>query len=164
MTALATEAIPESDEHFDSSIEKASVVATIDQFGRETLLECRTNLCKLWSWTHDTRLRRFHPHLGDYAGDLLKLLIIEEWWKSFFLSAIWTMIVKTLDDYKEWIASWKTSGCKGLETSSPERDGLKVRVQEIIDAGFTDLKPGLAKVFSRRARTAPACYSRSFSL
>ena len=44
--------------------------------------------------------------------------------------------MKALDNCEERAASWKASGCKGPEPSSPERDRLKVRVQENIDAGF----------------------------
>ena len=47
--------------------------------------------------------------------------------------------MKALDDCEERVASWTASGCEGPELSCPEKDGLKVRVQELIDAGFSDL-------------------------
>lgn len=150
VTTLATEAIPESDAHFDSSVDKANIVRTIDRFVRETTSEYGTALRELSSRTQDTRLFRFHAHLGDYAGNLCKLLKDEKQSSSNGLSGIWTEIVKALDDCEERVASWNASGCKGPEPSCPERDKLKVRVQEIIDAGFSDLDFDLA-LFAIRA-------------
>ncbi|KAM0798225.1 hypothetical protein BDR22DRAFT_823574 [Usnea florida] len=75
VTTLAAEAIPESDEHLSSSIEKANVVRTIDRFVRETTSEYGTALRELSSRTHDARLFRFHAHLGDYAGALFLFAI-----------------------------------------------------------------------------------------
>ena len=67
VTTLASEAIPESDAHLGSSIEKANVVRTIDRYVRETTSEYGTALSELSSRTDDARLFRFHAHLGDYA-------------------------------------------------------------------------------------------------
>ena len=144
VTTLATEAIPESDAYLDSSTEKANIVRTIDRFVRETTSEYPTALRELSSRTHDTRLFRFHAHLGDYAGDLCKLLKDDKQSSSTILTGTWTQIVKKLDDCEERVASWNASGCKGPEPSCPERHRLEVRVQEIIDAGFTDLDLDLA--------------------
>lgn len=144
VTTLATEAVPESDAHLGSSIEKANVVRTIDRFVRETTSEYGTALRELSSRTHDTRLFRFHAHLGEYPGVLCKLLKEHKQSGSTILSRPWTEIVKALDRCEERVASWNASGCKGLEPSCPERDMLEVRVQEIIDAGFTDLDLDLA--------------------
>ena len=74
VTTLATEAIPESDEHLASLTDKANIVRTIDRYVRETTSEYGTALRELSSRTHDTRLFRFHAHLGDYAGVLCGLL------------------------------------------------------------------------------------------
>ena len=151
VTTLATEAIPESDAHLDSSIAKANVVRTIDRFVRETTSEYGTALRELSSRIHDTRLFRFHAHLGDYAGALCGQLKDGKQPFSSGLSGTWTKIVKALDDYEERAISWRASGCEGPEPSCPERDRLKVRVQEIIDAGNgTDLDLDLA-LFAIRA-------------
>ena len=144
VTTLATEAIPESEGHLDSSIEKANVVRTIDRFVRETTSEYGTALRELSSRTHDTRLFRFHAHLGDYAGELCGLLKDDKHSSSTILSGTWTNIVKALDDYDKRVASWNASGCKSPEPSCPEKGRLEVRVQKIIDAGFTDLDMDLA--------------------
>ena len=94
VTTLAAEAIPESDEHLSSSIEKANVVRTIDRFVRETTSEYGTALRELSSRTHDARLFRFHAHLGDYAGALCKLLKESEQFPSSPpLSGPWIKIV-----------------------------------------------------------------------
>ena len=150
MTRLATEAIPESNEHLDSSIDKANTVRTIDRFVRETTLEYGNALRELSSRTHDTRLFRFHAHLGDYAADLCNRLKNDKQSSSKVLSRPWTKIVKALDGCEERAASWNASGCKGPEPSCPERDMLKVRVQELIDVGFSDLDLDLA-LFAIRA-------------
>ena len=150
VSTLATEAIPESDAHLDSSVDKANVVRTIDRFVRETTSEYGTALRELSSRTHDARLFRFHAHLGDYAGNLCSLLKDDKQSSTTLLSGRWTNIAKALDDCEERTASWNASGCKGPEPSCPERDKLKVRVQEIIDAGFSDLDLDLA-LFAIRA-------------
>ena len=62
VTTLAAEAVPESDAHLDSSIEKANMVRTIDRFVRETTSDSNTALRELSSRTQDTRLFRFHAH------------------------------------------------------------------------------------------------------
>ena len=145
VTTLATEAIPESEAHLDSSIEKANTVRTLDRYVRETTSEYGTALRELSSRTHDTLLFRFHAHLGDYAGDLCKLLKDDKHSSSTVLSGTWTKIVKALDDCDKRVASWNASGCKGPEPSCPEKDRLKVRVQKlIINEGFTDLDMDLA--------------------
>lgn len=144
VTTLAAEAIPESEAHLDSSIEKANAVRTIDRYVRETTSEYGTALRELSSRTHDTRLFRFHAHLGDYAGELCGLLKDDKHSSSTILSGTWTKIVKALDDCDIRVASWNASGCKGPEPSCPEKDRLEVRVQKIIKAGFTDLDMDLA--------------------
>lgn len=144
VTTLASEAIPESDAHLGSSIEKANVVRTIDRYVRETTSEYGTALSELSSRTDDARLFRFHAHLGDYAGALCELLKKDTQSSSADLSGPWTKIVEAIDDCEDRVASWNASGCKGPEPSCPEMDTLEVRVQEIIDMGFTDLDCDLA--------------------
>ena len=144
VTTLAAEAVPESDAYLDSSIEKANIVRTIDRFVRETTSDYSTALRELSSRTHDTRLFRFHAHLGDYAGGLCDTLKESGSSTSSILSGPWTLIVKTIDDYQDSVASWKARGCKDSEPSCPVMDALEVRVQEIIDSGLTDLDIDLA--------------------
>lgn len=105
VTTLATEAILESDAHLDSSVGKANVVRTIDRFVRGATSEYGTALHELSSRTHDTRLFRFHAHLGDYAGVLCKLLKDDKQSSSTVLSGTWTKIVKAVDDCEERAAS-----------------------------------------------------------
>ena len=145
VTALAAEAIPESDAHLGSSIEKANVVRTIDRFVRETTSEYGTALRELSSRTYDTRLFRFHAHLGDYAGALCTILKdSKQFSPSPILSRPWTEIVKAIDDGQDRVTSWNASGCKGPELSCPEMDLLEVRVQQLIKAGHAILDRDLA--------------------
>ena len=145
VTTLAAEAIPESDEHLGSSIEKASVVRTIDRFVRETTSEYGTALRELSSRTHDTRLFRFHAHLADYAGALCKLLKdSKQFSSSHTLSRPWIEIVEAIDKCQDLVTSWNASGCKGPEPSCPEMDLLEVRVQQLIKEGYTILDRDLA--------------------
>ena len=145
VTTLAAEAIPESDEHLSSSIEKANVVRTIDRFVRETTSEYGTALRELSSRTHDTRLFRFHAHLGDYAMALCDSLKDKELFPpSPILSRPWTEIVEAIDNCQDLVTSWNASGCKGPEPSCPEMDLLEVRVQQLIKEGHTILDRDLA--------------------
>ena len=145
VNTLAAEAIPESDEHLSSSIEKANVVRTIDRFVRETTSEYGTALRELSSRTHDTRLFRFHAHLGDYAGTLCDSLKDKELFPpSPILSRPWTEIVEAIDNCQDLVTSWNASGCKGPEPSCPEMDLLEVRVQQLINEGHTILDRDLA--------------------
>ena len=145
VTTLAAEAIPESDEHLGSSIEKANIVRTIDRFVRETTSEYGTALRELSSRTHDAGLFRFHAHLGDYAGAFCSLLKdSKHFHPSTTLSRPWTEIVEAIDKCQDLVTSWNANGCKGPEPSCPEMDLLEVRVQHLIKEGHTILDRDLA--------------------
>lgn len=144
VTKLALEAVPESDAHLDGSIEKANTVRTIDRFVRETTSDYNTALRELSSRTQDTRLFRFHAHLGDYAGHVCNLLKGDKQSCPRLLLGTWTKIVKALDAHPDRVTSWTARGCPGPEPLCPEMDAIVFRVKEIVDAGTTDLDIDLA--------------------
>ena len=144
VTTLAAEAVSESDGHLDGSTEKANMVRTIDRFVRETTSDYNTALRELSSRTQDTRLFRFHAHLGDYAGYVCKLLKDEKQSSTKILSGKWTKIVKALDAHQDRVTSWTDRGCTGPEPTCPEMDAIEVRVKQIVDEGTTDLDTDLA--------------------
>ena len=153
VTTLAAKAVPESDAHLDSSIEKANMVRTIDRFVRETTSDSNTALSELSSRTRDTRLFRFHAHLGDYAGNVCNLLKENEQFSNF-LSREWTKTAKALDAHQDRVTSWTARGRRSPEPTCPEMDAIEVAVQQIIDAGTTELDTDTAllaiRTYARR--------------
>lgn len=144
VSGLADQAKLESDVYLESSIIKADVVRTIDRFVRDTTSDYNTALRELSSRTQDTRLFRFHAHLGDYAGHVCNLLKGDKQSSPRLLSGTWTKIVKALDAHQDRVTSWTARGCPGPEPSCPEMDAIVPRVKEIVDAGTTDLDTDLA--------------------
>ena len=131
--------------HPGHSIVKANMVRTIDRYVRETTSDYNTALRDLSSRTQDTRLFRFHAHLGDYAMHVCNLL--KEQGKRSpppMLSGPWTKIVEALDAHQDRVTSWTARGCPGPEPSCLEMDAIELRVKQVVDAGITDLDTGLA--------------------
>ena len=115
---LAIEVVSESDEHLESSVEKANCILTVDRYIREIGNALRESSNR----AHDLRLYRFHAHPGDYAGALCKSL--KELWEnkrksSKSLSQPWTTILKTLDKHQDNVADWIASGRDGSKPWCP---------------------------------------------
>ena len=145
VTTLAAEAVPQSDGHLGSSIEKANMVRTIDRYVRETTSDYNTALCELSSRTRDTRLFRFHAHLGDYAEHVCNLLKgLDKKSPVKVLKRPWTDIVDILDTHQDSVAAWIASGYQGPQPICPEMDAIELRVSQIIEAGTTELDIDLA--------------------
>ena len=145
VTTLAAEAVPQSDAHLDTSIEKANMVRTIDRYVRETTSDYNTVLRELSTRTQDTRLFRFHAHLGDYAMHVCNLLKETDKKSPLkVLSGQRTNIVKALDDHQDRVTSWTARGRRGPEPTCPEMDAIKLRVNQIFEAGINELDTDLA--------------------
>ena len=145
VTTLAAEAVPQSDAHLDTSIEKANMVRTIDRYVRETTSDYNTVLRELSTRTQDTRLFRFHAHLGDYAAHVCNLLKETDKESSIkVLARPWTNIVKALDAHKDRVTSWTARGCRDPEPTCSEMNAIESRVHQIVEAGTTELDTDLA--------------------
>ena len=144
---LATEVVSESDEHLESSFEKANRVLPIDRYIRETISEFGNALRESSNRAYDLRLYRFHAHPGDYAGALCKSL--KELWEnkrksSKILSQPWTTIMETSDKHHDKVTTWIASGRDGSKPRCPAMDAIREGVIILDDKGFKDVDVDLA--------------------
>ena len=114
---MAGDALLESNEHPEASIQKVDAVRTIDRYIRKTILETNSVRCDLVDQNHDNRLYRFHAHLGDYAGAICNEL--KNSGKTPHLSPAWILLVKDLDEFDSQVARW--IDCSGAKTTGKLR-------------------------------------------
>ena len=131
---MAGDALLESNEHPEASIQKVDAVRTMDRYIRETIFETNSVRRDLMDLNNDNRLYRFHAHLGDYAGAICNEL--KNSGKTPHLSRAWILLVKDLDEFDSKVARWIDRGRHGKAPTSEVMLAIRKRVQELIDGGF----------------------------
>ena len=138
---MAADALLGSNAHSGISAQKADAVRYMDRYIRETTLELNSARRDLSEQASDTRLFRFHAHLGDFAGALCSALQDKK--RTPLLLDAWTKIVTGLDEFDKRVADWEAKGQLNARPHSALRGAIEDRVHQLVQVGF-DLDIDLA--------------------
>ena len=155
----------EPDEHLDASVETVNAVRCIDRYVRETTSDLNTLQLNLKKRTDDNGLFRFHAHLADYAGAWCGALKGCDDKPTMISSQPWTIIVKAIDKGQDQLPAWEASDQHSARPHCLYLEALQVRVQHLVDDGWTFLDLDLALFAIRTyARRNYICHGGVFDL